>query len=180
MKQEKTQNKKTAKEVKKLEKKLEKLQEEKDSVFAQLQRVSADYVNYQKRAPKQIADSVAYEKEQFVRALLNSIDNFERVLANSERGEDVESFIKGIQIVHDEIISTLKNLGVEQIEAAGAEFDPAMHEALMQRADADADDGVVLEEFQKGYKINGKVLRPTKVIVNKKAVEANEPSEGEE
>lgn len=181
MKQEKTQDKKAAKAVKKLEKKigeleksLEDVQKEKDEVFAQLQRVSADYANYQKRAPKQIADSVAYEKESFVRSLLNSIDNFEHVLANSEKAEDVASFVKGIQIVHDDIIDTLKSLGVERIEAVGTEFDPTMHEALMQRSEEDAEDGVVLEEYQKGYMIGDKVLRPAKVIVNKKAAKEAE------
>ena len=68
-----------------------------------------------------------------------------------------------------------------EIEAAGAEFDPSMHEALMQRSEEDAEDGVVLEEYQKGYEINGKVLRPAKVIVNKKVDEkVEQPTEDEE
>lgn len=143
------------------------LQSQKDEIFEKLQRLSADYANFQKRVPKQIADTIAYEKEQIIKTLLPALDNFERTLQNANSAEDVEAFVKGVQIVYDQMLDILKSHGVEWIKALGEKFDPALHEAIMQKTDPAGQDNVVLEEFQKGYKLNSRVIRPTKVIVNK-------------
>ncbi|NQT02504.1 MAG: nucleotide exchange factor GrpE [Planctomycetes bacterium] len=146
---------------------LESLQKEKDELFGKLQRVSADYANFQKRVPKQIADTICYEKEKIIKTLLPALDNFEHTLQNAHSAEDADVFIKGIQIIHDQMLDILKSHGVEQINAPGENFDPAMHEAMMQKTESEKEDNIVLEEFQKGYKLNGRVIRPSKVIVNK-------------
>lgn len=170
-----TKASKEAKSVKvdgvKLLKQLEELQAEKDELFRQLQRVSADYANFQKRAPKQIAASVSYEKEKVIKSILPVLDNFEHTLGGAESVESTEVLIKGIEIIHDQILSILKSHNVEQIKAVGEKFDPAEHEAIMQREDGNCEDGIVLEEFQKGYKLNGRVLRPCKVVVSKSKAE---------
>ena len=143
---------------------------EKQVFFEKLQRVSADYINYQKRAPKQIADSVAYEKKAIIRSLLPSLDNFNHALAGADtaRGpEALEGIIKGLRMVYDHMLDALKSHGVEQIAALGAEFNPAMHEAMQTRCQEDKPENIILEEFQKGYTFNEQVLRPSKVIVNK-------------
>ncbi len=143
---------------------------EKQVLFEKLQRVSADYINYQKRAPKQIADSVAYEKKVIIRSLLPSLDNFNHALAGADTAqgpEALEGIIKGLQMVYDHMLDALKSHGVEQIDALGKDFDPAMHEAMQTRYEQDKPENIVLEEFQKGYTLNGQVLRPGKVIVNK-------------
>ena len=143
---------------------------EKQILFEKLQRVSADYINYQKRAPKQIADSVAYEKKVIIRSLLPSLDNFNHALAGADTAkgpEALEGIIKGLQMVYDHMLDALKSHGVEQIDALGKEFDPAMHEAMQTRYEQDKPENIVLEEFQKGYTLNGLMLRPSKVIVNK-------------
>jgi len=171
MKDKKTDKAKQAKAKKgdlvRLGEQIAELQKEKEELFAQLQRVSADYANYQKRAPKQIADMVAYEKEKIIRTLLPALDNFEHTLQNAESAEEVESFARGVKIVYDQMLDILKSHGVEVIEAVGEKFDPALHQAMMQREEADKGEGAVLEEFQKGYTLNGRVIRPSKVIVNK-------------
>ncbi len=146
---------------------LKNLQKEKDELFAQLQRVSADYANYQKRAPKQIADSISYEKEKIIKTLLPILDNFEHTLQNAESAESVVVLAEGIRIIYDQMLETLKSNNVERIESLGEKFDPALHQAMMRRAEADKEDDIVLEEFQVGYKLNGRVIRPGKVIVNK-------------
>ena len=146
---------------------LEGVQKEKDELFGKLQRVSADYANYQKRAPKQIADTIGYEKERIIKTLLPVLDNFEHTLQNAHSAEDVDVLVKGIQIVYDQLIDVLKSHKVQQIEAKGEKFDPAVHQAMTQRTEAEAEDNIVLEEFQKGYKHNERVIRPSKVIVNK-------------
>ncbi len=160
---------------------LDDLVQEKEELFGKLQRVSADYANYQKRAPKQIADTIAYEREKIIKTLLPALDNFEHTLQNAASAESGEVLIKGIQIVYDQMLDILKGHGVEQIEAVDKQFDPSMHQAMMQRAQAERGDNVVLEEFQKGYTLNGRVIRPSKVIVNKlpEEGEAQENAAGE-
>jgi molecular chaperone GrpE len=150
---------------------IESLQKEKDELFGKLQRVSADYANYQKRAPKQIADTIAYEKEKIIKTLLPVLDNFEHTLQNIDSAENTNILVKGIRIIYDQMLDILKSHGVEQIQAPGENFDPTQHEAMMQKAEPDKEDNIVLEEFQKGYKLNGRIIRPSKVIVNKLTTE---------
>ena len=162
---------KTKNEPVKLHQNLESLQKEKDELFGKLQRVSADYANFQKRVPKQIADTICYEKEKIIKSLLPALDNFEHTLQNAHSAEDAEVFIKGIQIIHDQMLDIFKSHGVEQIKSPGEKFNPAMHEAMMQKAEPEKEDNIILEEFQKGYTLNGRVIRPCKVIVNKLTTE---------
>lgn len=154
-------------EMEELQKTLENLQKEKDELFGKLQRVSADYANFQKRVPKQISDTIGYEKERIIKSLLPALDNFEHTLQNTHSAENVDVFVQGIRIIYDQMLDIFKSHGVEQIKAPGENFDPSMHEAMMQRAEPEKEDNIVLEEFQKGYKLNGRVIRPSKVIVNK-------------
>ncbi|MEA3226635.1 MAG: nucleotide exchange factor GrpE [Planctomycetota bacterium] len=150
---------------------IETLRKEKDELFGQLQRISADYANYQKRVPKQIADTIGYEKERIIKTLLPVLDNFEHTLQNAHSAEDFDMLVKGIRIVYDQLLDVLKSHNVEQIEAKGEKFNPVVHQAMTQRVEPDEEDNVVLEEFQKGYRLNGRVIRPSKVIVNKLAAQ---------
>jgi len=146
---------------------IETLQKEKDDLFGKLQRVSADYANFQKRVPRQIADTIAYEKERLIKTLLPALDNFEHTLQNARSAENVDVLVEGIRIIYGQFLDILKSHNVEQIEALGQEFDPALHEAMTQQANPEKQEGVVLEEFQKGYSLNGRVLRPSRVVINK-------------
>ena len=154
-------------ELEELRRTIESLRQENGELLGKLQRVSADYANYQKRVPKQIADTIGYEKERIIKTLLPVLDNFEHALQNSHSAEDVDVLVKGIRIVYDQLFDVLKSHNVEQIEALGEKFDPAVHQAMTQQADPEKEDDTVLQEFQKGYKLNGRVIRPSKVIVNK-------------
>jgi molecular chaperone GrpE len=160
-----------------LRRQIESLQKEKDELFAKLQRVGADYANFQKRVPKQIADTVAYEKEKIIKTFLPALDNFEHTLQNANSAESLDVLLKGIQIIYDQMLDILKSHGVEQIKAAGEKFEPALHEAMMQRYEAEEEENIVLEEFQKGYKLNGRVIRPSKVVVNKPSSEQEVPQQ---
>ena len=153
--------------LQKLRDKIEQLQEEKDELFGKLQRVSADYANFQKRAPKQIADTTAYEKERIIKTLLPVLDNLEHTVQNAHSAENVEVLAEGIKIIYNQMLDVLKSHGVEQIKALGEKFEPALHQAMMQKIEPESEENTVLEEFQKGYKLNGRVVRPSKVIVNK-------------
>ncbi|AQT70252.1 HSP-70 cofactor [Anaerohalosphaera lusitana] len=174
------EDKKAAKKVEQLEEQIEKLEHEKSQLFEQLQRVSADYANFQKRAPKQIADSVAYEKKAIIKSLLPSLDNFGHALAGLEDAdENVKNVLQGVKLVFDHMLDALRAHGVEQIDALGEQFNPSQHEALMQRFEEDKPDNVVVEEYQKGYALNGQVIRPSKVIVNKRPEETEDTEEVE-
>ena len=157
---------------------IESLQNEKDELFAKLQRISADYANFQKRVPKQISDTIGYEKERIIKTLLPALDNFEHTLQNAHSAENFDVLVKGIRIIYDQLLDILKSHNVEQIEALGEQFDPAMHQALTQQSDPDKEENVVLEEFQKGYRLNCRVIRPSRVIVNKFPEE--KPGDGQE
>jgi len=182
MRQKKTEKQKETEPhaIEELRVRIEQLEEEKAELFAKLQRVSADYANFQKRAPKQIADTVAYEKEKIIKTLLPVLDNFEHTLASAASAETVEVLVKGIEIVYDQMLDILKSHDVEQIEALGEQFDPVLHQAMMQRGEPDEAEGIVLEEFQKGYKLNGRVIRPSRVVVNKRPSEQPEDAEAAE
>jgi len=165
-------------EIEELRKQTKDLQSQRDDLFAKLQRISADYANFQKRSPKQIADSIAYEKEKIIKTLLPVLDNFEHTLQNTPSGENLDILVKGVRIIYDQMLDILKSHGVEQIKALDEKFDPALHQAIMQKAEPDREENIVLEEFQKGYKLNGRVIRPGKVVVNKPQSEQSEPQQG--
>jgi len=174
---------KDRKEAKALEKELEdissqveRLGQERDELLGKLQRLSADYANFQKRASKQISEAVAYERERIVKSLLGVMDNFEHTLAHTESAGNIDAVVKGVKIVYDQMVDILKSHEAEPIIAVGEKFDPEFHQAMLQKEDVEKEDGVVLEELQRGYKLNGRVIRPAKVVVNKLSAE---PGEGE-
>jgi len=146
---------------------IDNVQKEKDELFAKLQRVSADYDNLQKRTARQIVDSIGYEKEKIIKTILPALDNFEHTLQNVHSAQNADALLKGIKIIYDQMLDILKSHNVEQINALGEVFNPAMHEAMMQKTEKEKEENIVLEEFQKGYTLNGRVIRPSKVIVNK-------------
>jgi len=156
-----------ANELEKLRQDLESVQKAKDEVFDRLQRVYADYANFQKRVPKNIADTVAYEKERFIRSFLPVLDNFDRTLREAGSAQNLEAVIRGVEIIRDQMLTILKSYGVEPIESVNEKFDPARHEAMVRRSEPEKEDDVVLEEFQKGYTLNGRVIRPSRVAINK-------------
>ncbi len=151
------------------------LQKEKADLFAKLQRLGADYDNYQKRVPKQIADAISLEKEAIIKSLLSTLDNLERTLASASSAGNADAVIKGVQIIYDQFLAALKLLGIEQIAALGQKFDPAVHHALTQRSEQDKEDNLVTEQLQTGYKLNGRVIRPARVVVNKLAPPPPQP-----
>jgi molecular chaperone GrpE len=160
------------KELHGLKEQFEQLQKEKTDIFAQLQRVSADYLNYQKRNAKQIADTTAYEKESIIKSLLPALDNFEHALAKAPTAEMADALMKGMQMVYEQVVNILKQHGVEQIKALGEMFDPEVHLAVTQTSDPIKPDNIVIHEIARGYKISNRVIRPAKVVVNKLAAPA--------
>ena len=166
-------------EAEKLEATVEELLIQKEELLGQLQRVSADYANFQKRVPKQISDSVAYQKEHVIRSLLPVLDNLEHTLLNAASAESGDVLVDGIRIIYEQMLDILKSHQIEQIEASGEMFDPSKHEAMMRKSEPDEAENIVLEEFQKGYMLNGRVIRPSRVIVNKFEEEESQQAENQ-
>jgi molecular chaperone GrpE len=148
-----------------LRQELESIQKERDELFGRLQRVSADYANFQKRVPKQVSDSVAYEKDKIIRSLLPILDNIDHLL-KAHSAESMDAVVQGVEIIYGHMLDILKSHGVEQMQALGEPFDPARHEAVMRRTESGQPADVVLEEIQKGYRVKDRILRPTRVVVS--------------
>ncbi len=143
----------------------ENLAAERDDLFARLQRVSADYLNYQKRVQREIAEARDFANADLIRELLGVLDDMERALeAARENHHADDPLLAGMQLVYDKALEVLARHGVTPIEAEGQPFDPNRHEAMMQQP-ADVDAPTVVGELQRGYELKGRLIRPARVIV---------------
>lgn len=165
--------------VKLQQQELETVRKERDDLLGRLQRVSADYANYQKRVPKQINDSVAYEKEKILRSLLPILDNLEHTL-KAHSNESSDAVVRGVEIIYGHMLDILKSHGIVQMQALKEPFDPARHEAMLTREEPGTAANVVVEEVQKGYVIGDHVLRPTRVVVSKASAQPPQNEKGKE
>lgn len=127
----------------------------------QLLRITAEYANFRKRSEKEKSDSYAYATANVVKELLAVIDNLERAL--SDKTEDYEGLKKGVQMTYDGLMTTLEKLGVTAYGEQGDQFDPNFHNAIMHVEDDSLDANVITDVFQRGYKLNDKVVRPAMV-----------------
>jgi molecular chaperone GrpE len=148
------------------------VEEERNGLLARLQRLAADYQNYQKRSAKDMDQARTYANESLMKELLPVLDDMERALASAkENSEQDDPLLMGMQMVSDKMLQTLGRFGLKVIEAQGQSFDPAKHLALMQQPSTDVPPMMVLQELQKGYELKERVLRPTSVIVSKEPEE---------
>ena len=124
-------------------------------------RLMADFQNYKKRAEKEKKDLYAYANENIMGDLLNVIDNFERALEHDAG----DGFKEGIEMIFKQLTDVLEKSGLAEIPALGEEFDPNVHSAVMTEETEDYESGKVSGVMQKGYTLNGKVIRPAMVKV---------------
>ena len=132
-------------------------------------RLQAEFDNAKKRLEKEKQDFVKFANEGIILELLNILDDLERTvdLAQSKH-QDLSAFLKGVEMILAHLYEMLKEYGVKPIEAQGKLFDPHYHEALMQAENKDVPEHTILEELQKGYLLNDRVIRTAKVKVSKK------------
>jgi len=151
-----------------LKKKLEECQKLKDEYLAGWQRERADLLNYKKEEIERISELLKYADIGLILKILPILDNFELMEKKLPENLKNDGNIKGILQIKTQIQDFLKNQGVEEIECLGKKFDPNFMEIIEQVELKDKDSGIVIEEIQKGYTINGRLLRPAKVkVVNK-------------
>lgn len=166
------------KEIENLKKQLEDKEKEASANYDKYLRSVAELDNYKKRVAKEKADIIKYGKEELVKDILPFMDSLDRALKH-ETG-DIQSFKDGIALIQDQLLCCLKKHGVEKIETAGADFDPNFHEALMQVESDQHEDNKIVDEIQKGYLLNGRLLRPSRVCVCKKTKKENNDFETKE
>ena len=129
-------------------------------------RLMAEFQNYKKRVAKEKSDIHSYANEKIVTELLEVLDNFERALA-SDNSTDVEGYAQGMKLIFDQLLGVLTKSGLVEVKALGEEFDPNMHNAVMTADSEEYDSNKVCSVLQKGYTLNGKVIRPSMVTVAK-------------
>jgi molecular chaperone GrpE len=132
-------------------------------------RAVAELDNYRKRAVREKADAIQYGNETLLRDILPLVDGMDRALEHACDSNDFEAFKKGLKLLQGQILGCLQKHGVETIDTAGKEFDPYVHEAMMQVESAEHEDSKVVDEFERGYLLNGRLLRPAKVSVCKRS-----------
>ena len=143
-----------------------KLQEEVTTWKTDYYKVFADMENLKRRLEKEHQNSLKFMMQSFIEELLPVLDNFERSLNVQNPSEEVQTFLKGYQMIFDQLMSILEKNGVEVIEAQGKEFDPNLHQAVMTAQDENYESNIVVEELQKGYKLKDRVIRASLVKVN--------------
>lgn len=128
------------------------------------QRLMADFANYKQREEKSKADFKKFASSSLIEKLLPVLDNFDRALKDKD---PEDPFVKGVIMTKDELVKTLKNEGLEEILSDGEKFDHNLHHAVMTEESDEVEEDYIIETFQKGYTLNGKVLRPAMVKVSK-------------
>lgn len=142
---------------------------EAEETFARLQRLAADFDNFKKRKEREREELLLFAGESLVKNLLPVLDNFDRALQSAERHPSFEQFLEGVKLIHRQLYGVLEKEGLSPIEALGQDFDPNLHEAVMQVPAEAGQENKVVGELQKGYLFKGRLIRPTMVQVGAKA-----------
>jgi len=141
------------------------LTEEREKSAANLagwQRVQADLMNYKRRADQEKEEINRFGNTAIMLSLLPIMDDLERALISIPDDLAKHSWVKGIRLIERKLQANLEAQGLSQVKALGEPFDPNLHEAMMQ---SEGEEGIVVEEIEKGYKLNNRLIRPSKVVV---------------
>jgi molecular chaperone GrpE len=155
------------KEIEELKKKLEEREKEFKEHHDRLLRLAADFENYKKRAAREKEDWTKFANEDLIKAILPFIDNLERAVNHAQKVADTGVLIEGVRLTLQQLLQALNKFGVTSFESVGKPFDPAMHEAMLVVETNQHEPNQVMEEFQKGYLLNNRLLRPATVSVSK-------------
>lgn len=147
------------------DKRYEVLKDNYDKLNSQYMRLAADFENFRKRQESEKENLLRFGLENALSKMIEVLDNFERAEKALENTEDYTKYKESFELLHKQVIDSLAKLGLEPINAQGQEFDPNLHEAVMQTPTSEHQENTVIAELQKGYKLGEKVLRPSMVNV---------------
>ena len=154
-------------EVESLSEELERVSTELDETKDRFLRGLADFDNYRKRVAREREQLVRCANEDLIKRMLEVVDNLERALAAASETEDFGGFKQGVELIYDHLKEVLTKEGLCPITCLGEAFDPNFHEAVMAIEKEGEESEKVIEEIQKGYTLDGRVIRPSKVVVSK-------------
>ena len=137
-----------------------------DDYLAGWQRAKADFINYKNEEGKRVGDLVDFLKVQWVLELLKIADNFDRAINHKPNEKDLADWVKGIEMIHNQLKDFLKSEGVVEVGAVGEKFNPEFHEAI-EEVESQGKSGEINEVLEKGYTMNNKLIRASKVKINK-------------
>jgi molecular chaperone GrpE len=161
-----------------LKERLAKSEEQSKELEDRLLRLAAEFDNYKKRMAKEFGYLIKNANENLMLQLLDTLDNFQRALDSAKTSDDYDSFHKGVELIHNHMKEILTKEGLKEIEALGKPFDPNFHEAVTQAESDEHDEGIIMDEISKGYMLNDRLLRASKVVVSKGKGKAEEEQRG--
>ena len=156
---------------------LKKKAEERDTYLDQLLRAKAEFMNYQKRMVKESESTSQFAVQSLILDFLPELDNFDRALKLADSTKDIKKFVEGIKLIEEQLFKVLGKYGVEPIETAGKAFDPNLHEAVMEEENNEMPHHTIIDEFQRGFLLKERVIRPSKVKVSKRTIEEEDASD---
>ena len=133
-------------------------------------RICADFENYKKRSMKEQMESAKYANERILKELLPVIDNLERAILHSKETSDLKGLVEGVELTYKQFLDSLGRFGVKVVQSIGEPFDPSRHQALGQVETDKHDENIVIDELQKGYLLEDRMLRPALVNISRKRV----------
>ncbi|MGB8656756.1 MAG: nucleotide exchange factor GrpE [Candidatus Zixiibacteriota bacterium] len=154
-------------EVDLLKERLAKSEDQSKELEDRLLRLAAEFDNYRKRTAKEFGYLVKNANENLILPLLDILDNFSRALDSAKTSNDFESFHKGVELIYTHMKDILSKEGLKEIEVLGKHFNPNFHEAVTQAESDKYEEGKVMEVISKGYLLNDRLLRASKVVVSK-------------
>jgi molecular chaperone GrpE len=143
-------------------------------------RLAAEFENYKRRAQRDQSDSIRFGNESLLKNMLPIIDNLERAIQFAKDAGTSGPLLEGVELTHKQFLETVGKVGVRQLCTTGNPFDPAIHQAVTQVECESVEPNTVVEEFQKGYFLHDRILRPAMVSVAKEKSELTEPCSTEE
>lgn len=152
--------------LKEYEEKIKEAEKKLEDMENRYLRLQADFDNSRRRSKKEFEAAQKYRAQDLVSDILPVLDNFERALKVEVNHEETKSLLQGMEMIYKGLVDALNKEGVAAIEAVGKEFDPHVHQAVMQANEEGYGSNIVVEEFQKGYLLKDRVIRPSMVKVN--------------
>ena len=153
--------------IEEIKKQLEECQKLKEEYLAGWQRARADFLNYKKEEMERMGEILKWANEELILKLLPIVDNFDLVEKKIPQGLSDDEHVKGLLQIRTQMKDFLKSQGIEEIDCLGQKFDPNFHEVMEEKEAEGKDSGIVIEEIQKGYMIQDRLLRPAKVKISK-------------